>query len=341
MKPPAGIAQRQRRDGVLLPDPGLHRIRYPYGPCPAALEAVEAAHDVPMEALAAQLRQRIGQVYRVSPASVTLVPGSSVALAAMVTSCGAPFIGFPPSALAASLSKWAPGRVVPALARGPGRAASVPLDRAMDLPANGIAVVDSPSDPLGSLLSTADAVRLARAGRFLIVDERYAEVAGFSLLHLSAEFDNVVVVRSFEYWAGIDDPACAWVAASPRAAAALGLDGEPPRREAIAGALATLASLDTVEATLRLLREERSRLYRFLRKLSFLEPIPSWGPFLAARVDLVPRERVVAGLARRGVLIYAPDEIGLERVVRIGIGSRSAMDRLRAALVELGADILD
>jgi histidinol-phosphate/aromatic aminotransferase/cobyric acid decarboxylase-like protein len=210
----------------------------------------------------------------------------------------------------------------------------------MDLPPDGIAIVDSPSDPLGSLLSTADAVRLARACRLLIVDERYAELAGFSLLHLSAEFENVVVVRSFEYWAGIDDPPCAWVAAPPRIAAALGLDGHLPRWEALAGAMATLDSLDTVDATLRLLREERSRLYRFLRKLSFLEPIPSWAPFLSARVDLVPRARVISGLAARNIHVHASEEAGLERVIRIGIGSRSAMDRLRAALLEVASELL-
>jgi histidinol-phosphate/aromatic aminotransferase/cobyric acid decarboxylase-like protein len=113
-----------------------------------------------------------------------------------------------------------------------------------------------------------------------------------------------------------------------------------PRREALAGALATLDSLDSVDATLRLLREERSRLYRFLRKLSFLEPIPSWGPFLAARVELVPRARVVSGLASRGVYVHVPEEPGLERVLRVGIGSRSAMDRLREALLELGSELL-
>jgi histidinol-phosphate/aromatic aminotransferase/cobyric acid decarboxylase-like protein len=160
------------------------------------------------------------------------------------------------------------------------------------------------------------------------------------LLHLSAEFENVVVVRSFEYWAGIDDPPCAWVAAPPRIAAALGLDGHLPRWEALAGAMATLDSLDTVDATLRLLREERSRLYRFLRKLSFLEPVPSWAPFLSARVDLVPRARVISGLAARNIHVHAPEEAGLERVIRIGIGSRSAMDRLRAALLEVASELL-
>lgn len=324
-----------------LPSVRLDGIRQPYGPCPAALEALDAAHDVALHTKVAQLRQTLGQTYRVAPGDIALFPGRDGALARIVACAEGPLIGFPPSALAADVLKSATHREFLALARGPGNHGGVSLDLAMDLPPNAVAIIDSPSDPLGSLLSTADAVRLARACRFLVIDERFAEMAGFSLLHLSAEFDNVVVVRSFEYWAGIDDPPCAWIASSPRAAATLGLDQDLPHAEAMAAALATLASLESVNATLRLLREERSRLYRLLRKLSFLEPIPSWGPFLSARVDLAPRDRVVSGLACRGVHVHAPEEAGLERVIRIGIGPRSAMDRLRAALLELGSELLD
>jgi histidinol-phosphate/aromatic aminotransferase/cobyric acid decarboxylase-like protein len=93
-------------------------------------------------------------------------------------------------------------------------------------------------------------------------------------------------------------------------------------------------------ATLKLVREERSRLYRFLRKLSFLEPLPSWAPFITARVTVVSRQCLIDGLAKRGIRIHAPLEPGLEQYVRFGIGSRTAMDRLRVALLELGPELI-
>jgi histidinol-phosphate/aromatic aminotransferase/cobyric acid decarboxylase-like protein len=224
--------------------------------------------------------------------------------------------------------------------RGPGRNQAIDVDIAADLPADALALLESPSDPLGALLSASDAVRLARACRLLVIDERLAEFSGVTLLPLAIEFDNIIVLRSFETWAAIGNPPCAWVAAPPRAAALVGFAGELVAPEAVAAAMATLENLASLDVMLRLLREERSRLYRFLRKLSFLEPIPSWGPFLAARVTLAPRQAVVSGLLARGIRVHVPSQPGLEQIIRIGIGSRTAMECLRQALLDLAPELV-
>ena len=105
--------------------------------------------------------------------------------------------------------------------------------------------------------------------------------------------------------------------------------------QALNAALATLDSLPAMQATLRLVREERSRLFRQLRRFSFLEPVPSWGPFLSARVTLGERDLVVGELQARGIAVHAPSDPGLEQFIRFGLGSRSAMERLRQALIDL------
>jgi histidinol-phosphate/aromatic aminotransferase/cobyric acid decarboxylase-like protein len=110
--------------------------------------------------------------------------------------------------------------------------------------------------------------------------------------------------------------------------------------EAVAAAIATLDNMASFDVMLRSIREERSRLYRFLRKLSFIEPIPSWGPFLAARVNLAPRQAVVAGLLARGIRVHAPTQAGLEQVIRIGIGSSTSMDRFQRALLDLAPELV-
>jgi histidinol-phosphate aminotransferase len=251
-----------------------------------------------------------------------------------------PFVGFPPSALATRLTESGTKTEILFIVRGLGGNGFVGLESATDLPETAIAVIDSPSDPLGSIISTADVVRLARACRYVVIDERYAEFSGFSMLPLAVEFDNVVVLRSFESWAGFQHLDCAWAVASPQAAAELDLEHAFLEPGPIAAALATLDNLASIGATLKLIREERSRLYRLLRKLSFLEPVPSWAPFMAARVQLVLRDAVVDGLLARQVRVHAPVEPGLERYIRIGIGSRAAMESLRSALFDLAPELV-
>jgi len=324
-----------RRD-AFDPTIRLDLTQNPYGSCPAAIEALELCPPTPLAPLAAALRNRLSEIYHVPAGSIHLVRSADEASRGIAGRHLGPLVAFPPTASASLLAESRRGSDIVSIARGPGRDAVIGPDVASDIPENGLAIIDSPSNPLGSLLSPADAIRLSRVCTSVVVDERFAEFSGFSLLPLALELDNVVVVRSFETWAGLPGVSCAWAVAPPRLAHLLESAQPLVEPEAIAGALAALQDRAPVAATLKLVREERSRLFRFLRRLSFLEPLPSWAPFITARVSIVPRYDLTEGLAQRGIRVHAPSEPGLEDYIRIGIGSRTAMDRLRAALLELG-----
>ena len=318
----------------------LDDARNPYGPSPAAQEAVALCATSPVDKVAAELRRRLSETYGVPTSAIVLLQSRDDALERVMTGHERSLVGFPPSNLAVRIAARVPATATVFIARGAGRDGSVGAETAADLPVNSIAVIDSPSDPLGSILSTLDAVRLSRACQYLVIDERFAEFSGFSMAPFAVEFDNVVVLRSFEAWSGLHHPTCSWAIASPRAVADLNLEHSSPERESLVAAVATLDNLGSTGATLQLIREERSRLYRLLRKLSFLEPAPSWAPFLAARVEIGHRDEVVDSLMARRIRVHAPLESGLERYVRIGIGSRTAMDRLRTALVDLAPELV-
>jgi histidinol-phosphate aminotransferase len=318
----------------------LDNVGHPYGPSPAALEAADAYAEGSAEILARCLRRRLGEQYRVPESAVFLLSDIDSAMRRAIDHLPGPLVGFPPSAAMSTLEAWWPARERIAVARGVHRLRLFDGEEAADLPADGVAVADSPTDPLGALLAFPDAVRVARASRSLIVDERYAEFAGFSLLPLALEFDNVVVFRSFEIWAGLQALPVAWAVASPSAARLAGLRDDAIAPARLAAAIATLDGLDAVRATLKLVLEERSRLYRFLRRFSLFEPLPSWAPFLACRVTMVERRAVVEALARQRVEVHTPVQEGLERFIRFGIGTRSEMERLRAAVRDLAPELL-
>jgi histidinol-phosphate aminotransferase len=183
-------------------------------------------------------------------------------------------------------------------------------------------------------------VRLARACRLLVVDERFGAFSNFTLRGLASEFHNIVILRSYELWLGDADSTCGWAIASPDVVERFGMSSREIDPSAMASAIALFSDRHTVELTVRLARQERSRLYRLLRKFSFLSPVPSWGPFMSARVSIVPRAEVVRAFLDRGIRVHAPEAPGLEDFIRIGIGSRSAMERFRLALADMGPELL-
>jgi len=185
-----------------------------------------------------------------------------------------------------------------------------------------------------------DAVRLARACRLLVVDERYGEFSNFTLRGLASEFHNIVIFRSYERWLGSAHSTCGWAIASSDLVERFGMSSREISPAALASAIALLSDRRAVELTARLARQERSRLYRLLRKFSFLSPLPSWGPFMSASVRVVPRAAVVKAFLDRGVRVHAPAEPGLEDFIRIGIGSRTAMEKVRLALADMGPELL-
>jgi histidinol-phosphate/aromatic aminotransferase/cobyric acid decarboxylase-like protein len=312
----------------------------PYSSCPAATESVDALLEFPPASLATTFGHRLGEVYRVPAGSIRLFGSVDVAIRGLASSHSGPIVVFPPADAATRAAECCEGSDVVSIARGARGDSVLGPETASDIPADGLAIIDSPSNPLGSLVTPADAVRLSRACACVLIDERFAEFSGFSLLPLALELNNVVVMRSFAPWAGLPEISCAWAVAPAGLAEELELGTNAVNPEAIAGALATLESHASVAATLKLVREERSRLFRFLRRLSFFQPLPSWGPFITGRVTIGSRQALVDGLAKRGIRIHAPGDPGLEEYVRIGIGSRTAMERLRAALLELGPELV-
>jgi histidinol-phosphate aminotransferase len=318
----------------------LDGTEQPFGPCPAALEAMNCPVRQESPETQRDLSRRLASAFHVPVDAVALWPGIEPLLRRILTGQRGPIVVFPPSSRLGGDDEPPVGAAFVYITRAGGRMSVIDAEAATDLSHDSIAYIDSPADPLGSLVAAADVVRLARACRYVVVDERYAEYAGMTLLPLVREFDNLVILRTFETWAGLAQAPCAWAVGMTKALHGLGLVGERPGEEAIAAACATLDNLSPVEATLRLVRDERSRLYRLLRKFSILEPLPSWGPFVAARLQLIERNDVWSRLAELGVLVHAPQEPGLEHYLRIGIGPRPAMDRFRLALIEVAQEML-
>lgn len=306
----------------------------------AVVEALAQTSDGSDELHELLIRHRLATDYRLSERNLVLFNDLDVAIAGILAQTTGPLVVFPPSAISGMPGAANTDRRVVEVVRGLSREGAITLESASDLPYDGLAIIASPGDPLGNVLTANDAVRLARSCAWLVIDERYADYAGQSLLNVASEFSNVIVLRSFQSRLGATETSPGWAVGSPRARDLLA--GISSRLAPGIAQAVLVASSDKAASRmlLSLVREERSRLYRSLRKLSYLQPLPSWAPFVAARVEVGDRETLLARLCDRGIRVHAPQQPGLERYVRIGIGTRSTMDHLRHSLLEIAPDML-
>ncbi len=317
------------------------------GPSFAVLEALAGADELhrPAEGLETSLRERLAGWLGVPVRSIVLGAGIDQLLGDLfgwLRESG-PLVLFPPTdPVPGQLASWM-GLPTIDLVRAPRFELAVDAEILAGLPAGWSAMVQTPNDPSGTTLAAEEAVTLARRARVLILDERHAAYSPRTLLPLAREFDNVVVVRTFETWAGLAGLPLAYAVVPAKLVDAFEASrpGLPIARAATIAGHATMDDLRAVLASVRAVRTERARLYRMLRKLNMVSvPYPTWANFLLVQAERTTAPFLVEGLARRDIRV-APvaDRALADRVFRVSAGRPSDTDALRAALIEVGLSI--
>jgi histidinol-phosphate aminotransferase len=204
----------------------------------------------------------------------------------------------------------------------------------------------SPGNPDGQVIPLEIVRRLLALPLAVAVDEAYFEFGGQSALSLLAEFDNLVVLRTFSKWAGLAGLRLGYVlAAAPVTEAMERL--RPPYNVNAAGAAAALAILrDPAEAQATVARivAERERLTAALAALPGVDPLAGQGNFCFFRVEGRSGRQVAAALAARGILVRSFGDGGtgeggpsLGDAVRVTVGrpgqNDAFLDALRTILV--------
>lgn len=195
----------------------------------------------------------------------------------------------------------------------------------------------SPNNPTGNVASHEQLVRLLRLGPLVVVDEAYFEFAQRSVMPLAREFDNLIVLRTFSKWAGLAGLRIGY-GVFPLDVMSYLWKIKPPfnvNAAALAAVEASFDDFDYVHSTVMRLKVERGRLFRKLRKLNLLQPLPSQGNFLLCRVLRGDARTIKARLADLGIMVRGYDEGVLENYLRITVGQPEDTDVLVKALLAI------
>jgi histidinol-phosphate aminotransferase len=316
----------------------------PYGPSPAALAALRAYGDYHIypdpghEALRTELADHLG----VPRETIVVGNGADELIDLLYRALAGPGDGVIDCVPTFGMYRFGAGLMDARYVAVPRRA-----DFSVDVDAV-LAAVDartkliwltSPNNPTGNLLPEADARRILQAGVPTVIDEAYAEFAGVSLTPLAAEFDNLVLLRTFSKWAGLAGLRVGY-GVFPEELADLLHRIKPPYNVNSAGMAAARAALADGEhraRTVAAIVAERERMAGLLARIGFLAPQPSCANFVFCWVRGREAAGVRAALREKGILVRHYGTPELRNGIRISVGRPEQTDRLIATLRALEA----
>ena len=322
----------------------LDRIQNPYGPVDRIMDAVSHFDEwwSRLDDPAAELKRQLGARAGVGGDWIVLANGIDE-LQAMIAQwrSARPLVLFSPGDpfLEGWLQRYvAQVEILPrtrdfALPIAPGRSS---------LPQGATTVVMSPNDPTGTVTTVQEAVRLSRQSSLVVIDERHGAYSPRTLLPLVREFENLVLLQTFETFASLTAFPLAWAIAPPRIAAEIAAFTRPSgiADASIVAGLAALEADADIKATVRQVMVEKGRLFRQLRKLSMISPpYPSWANFLLARIERGSSEFFVPRLARKGIYVHEVKHPRLANHLRISAVSLETTYALKHALIEIALDL--
>lgn len=323
----------------------LDVLTNPYGPTERVWDAI--ASDDPFrtstEALGFELRRRLGRFIGVPEDWVVLANGIDELHAMIVRwrSEHGPLLMFPPTDPAMDAWVEAHGAQVEQIPRLNGFRMPV-RDDLGSLPRGSTAVVMSPNDPSGTIITVQETVRLLRRCATVVVDERHAAYSSRSVLPLVREWENMIVIQTFETFAGLTSLPLAWAISPPGFAQQIAKRGRPSgvARTSLVAAHATLDDWTTVQAAVRRVTTEKGRLFRQIRKLNMISaPYPSWGNFLICRFERGSSDFFLPKLAEHRIDLYRPPHANLRNHVRISAVSGEWTNALKHALIDIALEL--
>jgi len=200
-----------------------------------------------------------------------------------------------------------------------------------------ILFVVSPGNPSGQAIPLEVIERLLELPLMVVVDEAYIEFGGESAVGLLPDRENLVILRTFSKWAGMAGLRLGYALLTPRLARCLERIRPPYNVNAAAmvAALATFDDLAAVQTNVARLIEERGRLAEALRRIPWLEPLPSDANFILCRVVGRNPQTMVERLIDRGILIRDFSHPVMASYIRISVGRPEQNDALLAALKDM------
>ena len=200
-----------------------------------------------------------------------------------------------------------------------------------------IVVICSPNNPTGTLVGEDVVLAVARAAprSLVLVDEAYADFAGFTVVPRLREHPHIVVARTFSKARAAAGLRLGLLIAHPQVAAMYRGVQLPYNVNTITYAVAAKIAKDdeAVRRRVELCRTEREKVLAALRRVPAVEAFDSVTNFVLLRLRSGTTEEVHRRFLARSVLVRdISGWPGCEGCLRVSIGTPAENERFIAAL---------
>jgi len=332
----------------------LNTNENPFPPSDKVLETIKRSVDGRLRLYpnptAQPLRERLAKLHRTSPTNVIVGNGSDELLALATRAFVEP--GSPSKSKNAinrqSIQYFVPSySLYPVLSDIHGaRKIEVPLRGDFSAPSvkelrggglwnfrAALTDVTTPNAPSGRGYSTAELEELCRAQKGLVIlDEAYVDFASENAMQLASKYPHVIVSRTFSKSYSLCFQRIGYFVGHPELIAALDKIRDSYNVTGLgqASALATLADLPYYRANFRKVIDTRDSVTRDLASLGF-DVLPSQTNFLLVRPPRYAAKRWFKELRERKIIVRFFDKPGIDRFLRITIGTEREMAKLLLA----------
>ena len=319
----------------------LNANENPYGASPKVAEALArlSTHIYP-DPLQRRLREKIGEYVGADPSRVIAGAGSDELidlLFRLVVSSGDTVIDSDPTFGMYGFC----ARIAGAEIR------SVPRDASFDIDTSAVVdaidsrtkmiLLNSPNNPTGNLATEDQTRALLDTGLMVVVDEAYFEFCGETAAGLVTEYENLVVLRTFSKWAGLAGLRVGYGIMSSELVDHI-IDIKSPFNVNSAGEAAVLASLEDTDGLLgnvRLIVEERGRMFTLLEGMAGVTPLPSGGNYILCGFGPGRADAIFEGMAKHGIFLRKFGHPRLSDYFRITVGTPEQNGAVLKALAEV------
>lgn len=198
-----------------------------------------------------------------------------------------------------------------------------------------LVVIDSPNNPSGKLLLDGESVKkLCESTKgTVLVDESYYEFAGFSLIDMVKDYDNLIIARTMSKAFSLAGLKIGYMVAEEGFLNGLSsLEvAIRPTTPSVYAAVAALDDISYVKENVLKVGQERERVAQKASEIG-LEVIPSTTNFLLMHTN---RVNAAIRLKERGILVFDPSRQLNSQYIRVSVGTPEENDAFLSALNEI------